>query len=69
AVIAGFAVSPLTVAAFPEIPGLVAHLREALGDDRYASLARDGESMTTAAIATYAFDQIEQARTKLDQLR
>ncbi|ORB68633.1 adenylate/guanylate cyclase domain-containing protein [Mycolicibacterium tusciae] len=69
AVITGFAVSPLTVAAFPEVPNLVERLREVLGDDRYESLASVGESMTTAAIATYAFDQIEQARIKLQELR
>jgi hypothetical protein len=27
-------------------------------------LARKGETMTTAAMATYAYDQIDQARTE-----
>ena len=31
----------------------------------YESLARQGETMTTAAMATYAYDQIDQARTEL----
>jgi hypothetical protein len=35
-----------------------AHLREVLGDQTYESLARKGEAMTTAAVVTYAFDQI-----------
>jgi hypothetical protein len=35
----------------------------------YKSHAGRGESMTTAAIAIYAMDQIEQVRARLDQLR
>ena len=31
------------------------------------SLTRKGETMTTAAMATYAYDQIDQARAELDQ--
>ncbi len=31
------------------------------------SLARKGEAMTTAAMATYAYDQIDQARAELDE--
>ena len=30
------------------------------------SLARKGETMTTAAMATYAYDQIDQARAELN---
>jgi hypothetical protein len=44
----------------------IAHLREVLGDQTYESLARAGEKMTTAAMATYAYDQIDQARTELE---
>jgi hypothetical protein len=51
----------------PEIPTAIAHLREVLGEATYESLARKGETMTTAAIATYAYDQIDQARTELEQ--
>jgi hypothetical protein len=43
----------------------IAHLREVLGDQTYESLARNGEKMTTAALAAYAYDQIDQARTEL----
>ena len=32
----------------------------------YESLARKGETMTIAAIAAYAYDQIDQARTELE---
>jgi hypothetical protein len=66
ATIAGFAaLNPMTTAAFPEINTAITHLREVLGDQTYESLARKGETMTTAAIVTYAYDQIDQARTEL----
>jgi hypothetical protein len=48
--------------AFSEINTTIAHLRDALGDQTYESLARKGETMITAATATYAYDQIDQAR-------
>ena len=66
ATIAGFALSPLTAVGFPEINTAIAHLRDVLGDQTYESLARKGETMTTAAMATYAYDQIDQARTELN---
>ena len=38
-----------------------------MGDDQiYESLARKGEAMTTAPIATYAYDQTDQARAELN---
>jgi hypothetical protein len=43
-----------------------AHLRDVLGEATYESLARKGESMTPAAMAMYAYDQIDQARTELE---
>jgi predicted ATPase/class 3 adenylate cyclase len=66
ATIAGFAHSPLTAVAFPEITTAISHLRDVLGDETYESLARIGEAMTTAAVATYAYDQIDQARAELN---
>jgi class 3 adenylate cyclase len=66
ATIAGFALSPLSRGAFPEITTTITHLREVLGDQTYESLARKGETMTTAAMVTYAYDQIDQARTELE---
>ena len=65
ATIAGFAFSPLT-AALPEFSTAIAHLRDVLGDQTYETRARKGETTTTAAIATYTYDQIDQARTELN---
>jgi hypothetical protein len=53
------------VATLPELLTTTAHLRDVLGDQAYESLARKGETMTTAAMATYAYDQIDQARAEL----
>ena len=66
ATIAGFALSPWCEAAFPEITTAITHLRDVLGEATYESLARTGETMTTAAMATYAYDQIDQARAELN---
>jgi hypothetical protein len=44
---------------------LLAHLRGVLGDQTYESLASKGESMTPAAIAAYAYDEIDQAQAEL----
>jgi predicted ATPase len=68
ATIAGFAFSPITAAISPEINTAIAHLRDVLGDPAYESLARKGETMTIAAIATYAYDQIDQTRTELNDV-
>jgi hypothetical protein len=65
ATMAGFAVSPIA-ATLAEFNTVIAHLREVLGDRVYESLARAGEKMTAAAMATYAYDQIDQARTELE---
>jgi hypothetical protein len=65
ATVAGFALSPIAASAYPEIATAITHLREVLGDQTYETLARKGETMTTAAMATYAYDQIDQARTEL----
>jgi hypothetical protein len=68
ATIAGFAATS-AVAGLPvmeEFGTVLTHLREVLGDQTYESLARKGETMTTTAMATYAYDQIDQARTELN---
>ena len=44
----------------------IAHLRDVLGDQTYDSLARKGETMTATEMATYAYDQIDQARAELN---
>ena len=62
---AGFVVGAMTERAFPEFTTAITHLRDILGDASYESLARKGETMTTAAMAAYAYDQIDQARTEL----
>ena len=68
ATIAGFAIaSPFNALAFfAELGTAIAHLRNVLGEATYGSLARKGEAMTTAAMATYAYDQIDQARAELN---
>jgi predicted ATPase/class 3 adenylate cyclase len=65
ATMAGFAVIPY-LEMLAEFNTLIAHLRDVLGDQTYESLARKGETMTTAAMVTYAYDQIDQARTELN---
>jgi tetratricopeptide (TPR) repeat protein len=66
ATIAGFGFDPLTALRVPELSTTVAHLRDVLGDQTYESLARKGETLTAAAMATYAYDQIDQARAQLE---
>ena len=55
----------MTEATTPETGTVIDRLREILGDQAYESLARKRETMTTAAMVTYAYDQIDQARTEL----
>jgi hypothetical protein len=68
ATIAGFALSPIAASAVPQLSRAITHLRDVLGEATYESLARKGETMTTTAMATYAYDQIDQARTELEHL-
>jgi hypothetical protein len=65
--IAGFAsVAPTAVPSIPEFNTAVARLRDILGDQTYESLSHKGAAMTSAAMVTYAYDQIDQARTELN---
>jgi hypothetical protein len=66
ATISGFAAMPYTRSIVPETDVAMTHLRSVLGDQTYESLAHKGETMTTAAMVTYAYDQIDQARTELN---
>jgi len=66
ATIAGFALSPLAALGVREITTAITHLRDVLGEATYESFAQKGEMMTTAAMATYAYDQIDQARAELN---
>jgi predicted ATPase len=70
ATVAGFAItSPMgAIAAFAEVSTAIAHLRDVLGQATYESLARKGQTMTTAEMATYAYDQIDQARAELNAI-
>ena len=63
---ADFAANPVARMAFPQITTTIAHLREVLGDERYESLAQTGRAMTNAEMATYAFEQIDMARARLN---
>jgi tetratricopeptide (TPR) repeat protein len=65
AAIAGFALNPMTTEVFPDLSRAITHLREVLSDETYESLARKGKSMTIVEVVTYAYDQIDQARTEL----
>jgi hypothetical protein len=64
AVTSGFT-NPYAAAAVPELDDAKAHLREVLSDERYESLASNGEQMTTAERVAYAFEQIDRARAEL----
>jgi predicted ATPase len=65
ATISGFAATAMTRASYPQIITTITHLREVLGDKTYESLARKGETMTTGAMVTYAYDQISQTQLEL----
>ena len=67
ATIAGFAFRPITASSFPELSTTIKQLRDVLGNDVYDSLAQAGATMTTAAMATYAYRQIELARTEFER--
>lgn len=66
AILAGYAFGPITAASYPELSTTMAHLREVLGDQTYETLAHRGALLTTAAMANYAYDQIDHARTELN---
>ena len=67
ATITGFAtINPMAATTLPELGTAITEQRDVLGDQTYESLARKGETMTTAAMVTYAYDQIDQARIELE---
>lgn len=67
AIIAGYAFSPFTKGWVPELGTTIAHLREVLGDETYDALASNGAAMTTSAMASYSYDQIDQVRAELER--
>ncbi len=66
AIIAGCASTPFAMATYPELLTTTAHLRTVLGGQQFDSFARKGETMSTAEIAAYAYDQIDEARAALN---
>jgi predicted ATPase len=66
ATICGFAATAMGRAGYPQIDATIAHLRGVLVDETYESLARKGGTMSTAAMVTYAYDQIDQTRAELN---
>lgn len=44
----------------------VTHLRSVLGDERFEDLSAAGGSMTRGAMASYALEQIDHARARVD---
>jgi predicted ATPase len=67
ATIIEFAATPINRASHPEIDTTIIHLREVLGGDAYESFARAGTNMTNAAMAEYAFGQIDRVRAEVLQ--
>ncbi len=65
ATIAGCALTLLTKT-HPGLNAAITHLREVLGDQTYEALAYKGETMTTAEMVAYAYNQIDQARAGLN---
>jgi hypothetical protein len=68
ATLSGYATTSFATNYLPEAETTITHLREALGDDKYQSLADRGAAMTPAAIAKYAMEQINQVRAELESL-
>jgi predicted ATPase len=66
ATILGFA-NPVIAAAFPEMGGIEEQLRGVLAGPTYELLVQRGRAMTAAETAAYAYDQIDQVRTELEQ--
>lgn len=66
ATIAGFGSNPVTEMLVPEQKAAIAHLREVLGEQRYESLARDGQRTGMVEMIKYAYDQIDHARSGLE---
>jgi hypothetical protein len=65
ATLSGFATTSFATNYFPETETAITHLREALDEETYASLAGRGADMTNAAIAKYALEQIDLVRANL----
>ena len=62
ATITSFRTQPAHRARNPEINIAESPTSDVLGDQTYEQLARKGETMTTAEMVAYAYDQIDQAQ-------
>jgi hypothetical protein len=62
AIIAGYATNPFTHNLYPELAATTEHLRDVLGDDRYTTLTRQGETMSPADAVRYTLAEIGVAR-------
>jgi hypothetical protein len=67
AIICHFADTPFTRVGYPELTATIAYLSEVLGVEAYTALAGRATSMTNAAMAAYAFNQIDRARAAVLQ--
>jgi hypothetical protein len=67
ATIAGFAITPFTLAVYPEFASAVQRLRQAFGDDHFHRLRERGQSTPRPEVVACALEAVEQARTRLDQ--
>ncbi len=65
ATISGFATTAWTQSANQELAAAIDHLRSMLGERKFESLSRAGESMSTGAMVDYAVEQIDRARAHL----
>jgi hypothetical protein len=67
ATISGFATTPFARNYYPEFNSAIAHLCDVLGNGAYESFARTGRQMTNSAMANYALERMDQARSDLVQ--
>jgi hypothetical protein len=65
AMLSGFAETSFATTYFRDTEITITDLRKVLGDQTYTALADRGKSMTSAAFAKYALEQIDKARTDL----
>jgi predicted ATPase len=65
AMLSGFAETSFATSYFRDTEITITHLRKVLGDETYTALADRGRSMTSAAFAKYALEQIDRVRTEL----
>ncbi|MFI5506505.1 ATP-binding protein [Mycobacterium sp. NPDC051804] len=63
----GFASTGFALVAFPEYNAALTHLQNVLDDSQFEVLAAQGLAMTNAEMATYALEQIDQARAQVTE--